>query len=329
MREKADILNKDAFRLELTIQQNKAEFDGSKKVMKHLMVDLAKKHFTCSLCKQQLDTQHQKQHIKQVQSNIKLEKEKRIRLEKIIAKDIKKYNNLTHEISQLNYGAALEELQEKFEEVKSDIKEYYNLKKDRKNCLKEIEKIKLEKPSTIKLEEVKKEITTLKNKKGPIEEYQKVLNQDIEDCDWVIKDPLSNSGIKSFIFSQMVKKVNAKLTNYSHIINGLINFGVDLGSGNRDFYITIEKEGHLRFYSDQSGGEQQLINVCIAFSMYDTISESNPFNLLVFDEIFEGLDPKNVEIVGELVKQKSKNKCIFVITHSSNFIPNGSNIIKI
>ena len=63
--------------------------------------------------------------------------------------------------------------------------------------------------------------------------------------------------------------------------------------------------------------------------MYDTISTNNPFNLLVLDEVFEGLDDDNVEVVGDLVKQKSKGRCLFVITHKRTFIPNGSNLITL
>lgn len=323
-------LENEAFKLDFKIQQDEASFNGSKKEHKRFVNELAKKHFTCSLCKQKLDPKHQQQHTKQLKQYIAEEKAKQFKMEPLLGeskKEYGKYIKLIHKLKERTKGIV--ELEDAIYDQKQVIARAAELEKDKKNSLKIISELKKEKPNTEELEKVKREINTLESKLSPLQSRINYLETQLGDCLWVIKDPLSNSGIKAFIFSQMIKKVNHKLLNYSHIINGQIQFGVDLGTGNRDFYITINRDGHIRFYADLSGGEQQLINICIAFSMYDTISESNPFNLLVLDEVFEGLDDENVEIVGDLVKQKSRGRSLFVITHKRTFIPNGSNLINL
>lgn len=327
--EKAKKLENDAFRLELTFQQNEAEYEGAKKTIKHLLSNLSQKHFTCSLCKQKLSPKHQQEHQKQVRADIAAEKLKRKKLKKVLDKDYKKLLAMRDEIPQLHYSAAMGELTEELDNLNNDRRKYYELVQDKQNILAEIKTIEAEKPSTKKLEKARKDIKILKKRREPISKIMDDLETLVENLEWVIKDPLSNSGIKAFIFAQMIKKVNAKLVNYDHIMNGLINFGIDLNTGNKDFYVTIKQGKHLRFYPDFSGGEQQLVNICIAFAMFDTIDENNPFNLLVLDEVFEGLDDENVDIVGDLVKAKSKGRCLFVITHKRSFIPNGSNLINI
>jgi DNA repair exonuclease SbcCD ATPase subunit len=155
------------------------------------------------------------------------------------------------------------------------------------------------------------------------------LRKDIEILNWLIKDPLSNSGIKAFIFDQMLLSVNGNLKQYASVLGFKINFGVDLESSNKDFYISLEQKNNIRMYDDLSGGEQQLINICIAFAVHDTICQDKDMNLLVMDEVFENLDPENIEIVSNLIAQKSQGKSVHIITHHRDFNPTHSNIIHL
>lgn len=328
--DKAREIDNKAFKLDLTIQQEEAVYEGSKKEQKRILKELANKQYTCSLCKQKLSPKHQKEHVKQLKEYLKQEEYKQLGILPVLETYRAEHEAMKKQVINLRRVASdIIPYEDAIEEQKEVIKRVQNLEKEKAKALKTIKQLKVEKPNTDELEKVIKDIDNLEKQKAPTEHKISVIARNLEDCQWLIKDPLSNSGIKAFIFSQMIKRVNQKLVSYSHIINGIIEFGVDLSTGNRDFYITINRDNNIRFYPDLSGGEQQLINICIAFGMYDTISESNPFNLLVLDEVFEGLDDENVEIVGDLVKSKSKGKSLFVITHKRTFIPNGSNIINL
>lgn len=82
-------------------------------------------------------------------------------------------------------------------------------------------------------------------------------------------------------------------------------------------------------YEELSGGEQQLVNVAMAFALHSITSVSLGINLLFLDELFENLDKANIEIVMDLVKYIGNGKSIYIITHQENFSISGSNTIKV
>lgn len=191
-----------------------------------------------------------------------------------------------------------------------------------------------------------KRIETCRNKKAPKNNQLKVINKlkkDLEKSqtltlkvkkqweiqDWLIKDPLSNSGIKAYIFNHMLGLVNQKLKKYGHFLNMDITFGMDLASAHKDFYITIQKYNSIIHYEDLSGGEAQLVNICIAFAIHDVVSNEKPFNILIMDEIFEGCDAENIDIISDLIKLKSQGRSIHIITHHKDFIPTNANFIRL
>jgi DNA repair exonuclease SbcCD ATPase subunit len=151
--------------------------------------------------------------------------------------------------------------------------------------------------------------------------------KEMELQNWLIKVPLSNAGIKSYIFHQMLGLVNERLEIYSENIGFGITFGIKLDTHNKDFYASVEKRGEEVPYDDLSGGEQQLVNIAIAFSIHDVISIEKPCNVLILDECFEHLDKDNIEIVSEMIMTKAKDRSVFLITHLESFIASNSTTI--
>ena len=96
---------------------------------------------------------------------------------------------------------------------------------------------------------------------------------------------------------------------------------VDMGTAKKDISISIIKQGNEVPYEDLSKGQKQLVNASLAFACSDTIDQIKPINILLMDEIFENLSDGNVEIVGNIVSTKAKNKCLHLITHLNDFNP--------
>lgn len=155
------------------------------------------------------------------------------------------------------------------------------------------------------------------------------LNKRIENYKWAINEPLSNSGIKAYIFNQMLGLVNKRLLYYSEYTDFVIKFGIDLESARKDFKTTIFEGTEEIDYSELSGGQQQLVDVALAFSIHDVISEDNDCNIFMMDEVFESLDEDNVELITELIKSKAANKSIHIITHLKDFVVANSNCIRV
>jgi len=144
-----------------------------------------------------------------------------------------------------------------------------------------------------------------------------------------MNDPLSNAGLKAFIFNQMLDKINDRLDYYSRFIGFQVLFDINMESANKDLKTFVFIDDNLVPYEDLSGGQQQSVDVATAFAIHDVVNEGRKCNVLAMDEIFESLDKNNIEIVSELIQDKVANKSLYLITHRSEFAPTNANIIKV
>lgn len=173
----------------------------------------------------------------------------------------------------------------------------------------------------------KTKIEELEKKTGKLKRQIKQLSKEIEIKKWLIRDPLSNSGIKAYIFDNLLADVNIRLEEYSRILGFKVEFGIDLQSKNKDFYQAILKDDIIIPYQDLSGGQKQLVDTSIAFAIHDVISSIRPTNIIFLDEPFESLGDEEIELIEELIENKSKNKTLFLITHHKSFNPRNANEI--
>lgn len=172
-----------------------------------------------------------------------------------------------------------------------------------------------------KLEKYKKELAILESNKSK-------LSLDLNLYKWAYEEPLSNNGIKAFLFESSLGYLNETLRTYSEVLGFDIQFGVDLESSRKDFNTVITKDGVDVFYEELSGGEKQLVNLAMAFAMNEVVSKSKGINIAFLDEVFESLSQDNIEIVVSLVKKIYQGKSIFIITHQESLpISNSKTLI--
>jgi len=154
------------------------------------------------------------------------------------------------------------------------------------------------------------------------------LNTRISLCNWAIKDPLSNSGIKSYLFKTLLDRLNRRLEYYSNLSGFSINLMVDEDSGRKNIEAIISRDGYPVDVRDLSGGETQLVNVVIALASGEVLLSDVDTNVRIFDEVSEHLDSVNTELLANFLKNLSMKYNVFVITHNNQFIVTGANEIK-
>ena len=174
-----------------------------------------------------------------------------------------------------------------------------------------------------------RDIKRIKKALKPEKKLLKKLKKDLEIKNWLINDPLSNNGLKAFIFNKMLDKLNEKLSYYSKFIPFKVLFDLDMDSHHKNIDTYVMDGDSPVPFEDLSGGQQQAVNIVTAFSIHDVVSEGKDCNLLIMDELFESLDKDNIEIMSELIQDKSKNKALFLITHRAEFNPTNANFIYI
>lgn len=204
-----------------------------------------------------------------------------------------------------------EELDRQIQELESDIQKESTKKNPYKKQLKELEaKIYAE---AIELDNLANQFTQIKKERDVLE--------------WVIKDALSHGGLKAYIFDSMLKHLNVYLKKYTQTLGFEVRVVIDLDSANKDIHILVIKNGKGVMFSDLSGGQKQLVNVALIFAVNDAVCEAKPINLLILDEVFEGLTKKNCQVVMEMIQEKSENKNVHLITHHPDFITTNSHRI--
>jgi len=297
------------------------------KSMGHRENKLEAKDKTCSECGQEMNKKHRKERDKKLKGEIKAlntqflaEQEELkeypktdIQVIKDKLKDVRdKLTGKEAKIAQAKaYSKRLPQVKDKIKKLEL---KYSNLEN---------------KELKVKSTKYKKQLAKLDKRISTLKTDLKDLNRQIELKQWLIKDPLSSNGIKAYMFDSLMAKVNIALEEYSRILGFQVEFGIDLDTHRKDFYQAILYEGIVVPYEDLSGGQKQLVDTSVAFAIHDVVSEIRPTNILFMDEPFESLGVDEIETIEELVETKSRDKCLFLMTHHESFNPRNTNDILV
>lgn len=224
--------------------------------------------------------------------------------------DIEKYSEEREKILDILSG-----LRSKEREVQRSKYVLDNLTKRLKEAKRELAKLESDTGPKVSSPKYKKKAKSLKIK---LKEQKAILEQkekELADYEWLLNDPLSNKGIKAFLFDSSLGQLNDTLEKYAEVLGFRISFEVDLESTKKDFVTLIEMDREIYDYDELSGGQQQLCNVAMAFAMNESLTASKDINIAFLDEVFESLSMDNVEIVIGLIKKTFEEKVLFLITH--------------
>lgn len=173
-----------------------------------------------------------------------------------------------------------------------------------------------------KIEKLKKEVSSTKKELDTYGESRDIYK-------WAYTEPLGSNGIKSYLFESCLHQLNEILETYSEVLGFSIKFDVDLTTTRKDFKTILHFEGQEVPYEDLSGGQKQLVNLAMAFSMNTLMSLAHGINIAFLDEVFESLSSDNIEIVINLIKRVYKDKTLFLITHQDSLPISNSRVLRV
>lgn len=296
--------------------------------------------------------------ISQVEGKLKREKEKLaaakqatgIPLEDLIDKIIKLLSNKKYDAS-LNELKALKNAFSVQESSKSKIlelqdkssrlsRESYDIRDKQKRVNTLTEKIKdisqqiegklSEKPDFESIaKENSQKISKYEAKVTELKDIQASYGESKDLYQWAYTDPLGNMGIKSYLFESCLHQLNDILATYSDTLGFYIQFEVDLKSARKDFKTKIGLDGQEVSYEELSGGQKQLVNLAMAFSMNTLIAQAQGVNIAFLDEVFESLSEDNIEIVIGLIKKVYQDKTLFLITHQDSLPIANARVLRV
>jgi DNA repair exonuclease SbcCD ATPase subunit len=144
------------------------------------------------------------------------------------------------------------------------------------------------------------------------------LSEDLTAHTWWVSTGFTSKGLRGYLFNSSLKLLNRAVEKYASRLGLRVVFSVDVTKASKPFVVECYMNGNLAEYAEFSGGEQAKIDIATAFAMHDLISAKTEFNILIMDEIFEGLDIENIDITFDLIRTKAEGRSVYVITHSQH-----------
>jgi DNA repair exonuclease SbcCD ATPase subunit len=139
------------------------------------------------------------------------------------------------------------------------------------------------------------------------------------------KEAFSKSGMESMLIDQSIPYMNMRVSQYlNEISNNRYNLTFDtlkkLKNGEYSDKIDLHVLDSVTLSDSRekfSSGQIRVLDVAIILTLCDLQSniQDIKFNIMMFDEIMDSLDNDNIEMVSKVLKNLTKNKSIFLISH--------------
>lgn len=302
----------------------------------------------CPVCKQEIKKSSIKESMMHVAMKIKEEDE---RFDKI-SEEVEELQSEVKTLQKaLKKKAPLEEQKEtvmgEIFQLKSFIKTEEKAEEKAKKTVDRLEKAIEDLGEQREIKRIKKDITRKEEQEA--QKYQQLIEQKEAQKAELIKEMDSsqneilklreradklkfavvaygNGGIKSHLLDAVTPFLNER-TNYylgklaGNTIEVILSTQTTLATGEKrdKFDIEIRNSVGGNTYEANSTGERGRIDLAISLALQDLVmSRSNSkFNILLYDEIFDGLDAIGCENVITLLKEIEKRvETIYVITHN-------------
>lgn len=235
----------------------------------------------CQICNSDLTGEHAAAHIKEMQeelceqNSIFLDNSRKIELEKLIA-DIKKNKSLydtlilkkAEQVSLLNTS-------------KIDLKNYENekVKTEASVCDIDVQQYKAQ------LDSINARITNLSTEIDNLDKKMKM--------DSVLSDILSDAGIKTYFFEQLLPQLNCQVNKYINAFGLQVTLEFD-----KSLEVKIQQGKYECEYMGFSNGERARIDMAILLSFFDISRNISNWscNVLFIDEVMDnGVDSDGIE----------------------------------
>jgi DNA repair exonuclease SbcCD ATPase subunit len=172
--------------------------------------------------------------------------------------------------------------------------------------------------------EYAEEISKLTDRVAEFEKEVEKIDTDINYYTFW-KKAFSRTGIRSYLLDQIVPFLNDRVGHYLDIltdggIEATFHTVKELASGEKreNFNLEITNKNAADTYEGNSGGEKRRIDLGVALGFNDFLASRSGkrFNLLLLDEVFEGVDADGLYYVIKVLEDIARRKSsVFVITH--------------
>ena len=280
------------------------------------------------------------------ESEITLEEALQLKIQtnEVLKKITKKIEIFDKKIEELNYlNEELEEKDRKLEKIREDIEKSKRIVEKIKRKIEENdeEKTRLEKKKS-KLKAETKESKRLKELESEIVEVENEISlakEELEKIEKVWNDynywKINFVNFKSFMINKVLKTLEGYINYNLSKFKTFLSVNIDGYKTNKDgtlrenITVLVSKDGGESWnkFRRHSGGQRGRINVCGILTLQSLInssSKSGGLDLLLLDEVFDGLDALGQrEIIHTL---EAANITTMIISHNNNDVATSNQI---
>jgi len=213
-----------------------------------------------------------------------------------------------------------EVITEEIDTTKKDIENVVFYTSKEKSCISginkvenEIEQLETKKQSLLTKETELIDISSLKELEAKINDMKELVDKLTEKNKYELMIKKLIDPMKFFLIKRWLPYFNQRLNEYLLLLNTNVNIIFDYKFDEK-IKVNSKKERKYRSFSQ---GQKKRIDLSILFAFIDlSIKISNQsINLLVLDEIDQGLDAQGIELLLEILKEKSKELEVVFISH--------------
>jgi DNA repair exonuclease SbcCD ATPase subunit len=190
---------------------------------------------------------------------------------------------------------------------------YYELSAAIKTLESELERAK-DSSSTDQEDSIKEIIKNIKDEIKRSQDESKDYQDNVELYS-TLDDIVSDNGIKRVLIDRVIPLLNNRIEEISERLEFKFNFSFD-----NEFNPNIQYMGLDISPDSLSTGQKKKMNLIVLLSFIELIKlKHNNMNVMFLDEIFSGLDRKNVYMAIEILREYADkyNMTIFVVSHES------------
>lgn len=167
------------------------------------------------------------------------------------------------------------------------------------------------------IDELDKALEGIEAEIKKLEKEQKDLDRKLKVADFWNRKVFAANGLKAYVFKAMLDELNQYTEKYGAKLGCSIRFSLDLEKASAPFSTICSLGDKVnKEYKEFSGGQKQRLDIVLMFAMHDLLSSSTGINILIMDEVFEGLDDQGESDVFELIREKAEGRAVYVISHS-------------
>jgi len=275
----------------------------------------------CPLCGNIIDKEILDKYINDVTLQIK-ESEKNLAA---LEKDINSFEEAINDLSEkrVKFEKELKQVNNEYQNTEFQEEELIHLNEKKLELDNKIKSIKEQLKHIVDesyIDKIKEQAVKAKKIMKQEQKNLVALENDINHYTfWVQAFSKGENTIRSFLISKVINFINSRIAYYLNIFfNKNINFCLDMEMNH-----SIERDNIQISIEQLSGGEEQRINLAIAFSLFDLIKMNlgSDIDIIFLDEVLDkNLDDNGISALLKIIEDlKERHNAIYIISHKDNF----------